>query len=122
MDEKDAPDALNSAVSGASFVVRYALEIRTQDGGVSFAVRVQPGAKREGVAGAYGDAVKIALQAPAVDGRANEALIRYLAELLQVPRMSVEIVAGLSSRSKVVRVAGVTSTDVETKLMRIEAV
>jgi uncharacterized protein (TIGR00251 family) len=95
---------------------------RSVDGGVSFGVRVQPGASREGVVGAYGDAVKIALMAPAVDGRANEALVRYLAGVLGVPRLSVEIASGLLSRSKVVRVVGITAEEASAKLLPIRAV
>jgi uncharacterized protein (TIGR00251 family) len=87
-------------------------DIRNISGGASFAVRVQPGASREGVVGAYGDAVKIALTAPAVDGKANDALVRYLAGVLGVPRLSVEVASGALSRSKVVRVMGVTCEEV----------
>ena len=96
-------------------------EVRSIDGGASFAVRVQPGASREGVVGPYGDAVKIALTAPAVDGKANDALVRYLAGLLGVPRMSVEIASGALSRSKVVRVLGITAAGTMQKLMPIDA-
>lgn len=91
------------------------------DGGVSFAVRVQPGASREGIIGEYGDAVKIALTAPAVDFKANDALIRYLATFLNVPRMSVEIASGTLSRSKIVRVTGLTADEATAKLMRTES-
>ena len=89
-----------------------ALDVRAAEGSVTFAVRVQPGAKREGVVGLYGDAVKLALSAPAVDGKANDALVRYLAELLKVPRLSIEIIAGHASRSKVVRIAGITREEI----------
>lgn len=99
-----------SALSEGGFAVREVV------GGVQFALRVQPGAKREGVVGVYGDTLKIALNAPAVDGRANEALVRFVAEALRVPRASVSIVSGLSSRSKVVRVMGVTSDTVRAGL------
>jgi uncharacterized protein (TIGR00251 family) len=99
-----------------------ALDARTADGNVTFAVRVQPGAKREGVVGLYGDAVKIALTAPAVDGKANEALVRYLADLLNVPRLSIEIAAGHTSRSKVIRIAGITAPQLEARLIPTEAV
>jgi uncharacterized protein (TIGR00251 family) len=86
------------------------------------AVRVQPGASREGVVGPYGDAVKIALTAPAVDGKANDALVRYLAAVLGVPRMSVEIASGLLSRSKVVRVLGITAEETSRRLLDLSAV
>lgn len=94
----------------------------TTSGAVTFAVRVQPGARREGVSGLYGDAVRIALTAPAVDGKANGALVRHLADVLRVPRMSVEIVTGHTSRSKVVRVTGLTAAELNTRLMPTAAV
>jgi uncharacterized protein (TIGR00251 family) len=96
------------------------LDLREIPGGVSFAVRVQPGASREGVVGEYGDAVKIALTAPAVDGKANDALVRYLAGLLGVPRLSVEIASGALSRSKIVRVVGMTAAEAAAKLTQTE--
>ncbi len=97
-------------------------DIRNISGGVSFAVRVQPGASRAGVVGAYGDAVKIALTAPAVDGKANDALVRYLAGVFGVPRMSVEIASGALSRSKVVRVTGVTAEEIALVFLDLFAV
>lgn len=98
------------------------MNIRDIDGGVSFAVRVQPGASREGVIGFYGDAIKIALNAPAVDGKANEALIRYLAAVLNAPKTSITIAAGLTSRSKVIQVLGVTNEEAAAKLSPAAAV
>ena len=74
--------------------------------GITFAVRVQPRAKRSAVVGELGEALKIALTAPPIDGRANEACIEFLAELLGVPRSSVAIISGHGSRNKVVRVTG----------------
>lgn len=71
---------------------------------VRFAVRVQPRSSRDEVAGRRGEALRIRLQAPPVDGAANEALIRFLADALGVPRHGVRIVAGLASRDKVVEV------------------
>ena len=71
-------------------------------------VQVQPRAKRSEVAGRYGDAVKIRLAAPPVDGAANEELVRFIAELLKVPRSSVRISAGLTARRKTVEIDGVT--------------
>jgi uncharacterized protein (TIGR00251 family) len=88
----------------------------TRDG-VSFGVRVNPRASRTrflGVAGEGPEAVlKIALSAPPVDGRANEALISYLADVLDVPRSAVEVASGEHSRNKVVRVMGRTAVQVE---------
>lgn len=98
------------------------MTIRSIDGGVSFAVRVQPGASREGVVGLYGDAIKLALNAPAVDGKANEALTRYLATALGVPKTSITIATGLTSRSKVIRVLGITHEEAAARLSPTAAV
>lgn len=75
--------------------------------GITFNVKVIPRAKRNEIAGAQGDAVKIRLNAPPVQGRANEALLKYLAGVLKVPRAQIEIVRGETSQHKVVRVRGV---------------
>jgi len=68
------------------------------------ALHVQPGAKRTEVAGAHGDALKIRLAAPPVDGKANAALLRFLAEAFGVPRHAVTLLRGETSRQKTVRV------------------
>jgi uncharacterized protein (TIGR00251 family) len=83
------------------------MEIAAGDGGVAFYVQVQPRANRDAIEGEYADALKIRLTAPPVDDRANEALVRLLAERLNVPRAAVRIVAGEKSRRKRVVVAGV---------------
>ena len=85
-----------------------ALAVSARADGVRFAVRVQPRASRSEVVGVHGDALRVRLAAPPVDGAANEALIRLLADTLHVPRAAVTIVGGLSSRSKIVRVAGIS--------------
>ncbi|HEU5041725.1 MAG TPA: DUF167 domain-containing protein, partial [Gemmatimonadales bacterium] len=70
-------------------------------------LRVQPRASRSEVAGTHGDAIRVRLTAPPVDGAANEALVRFLAERLGVSRAAVRVVSGETSRSKVVEVDGV---------------
>ena len=65
------------------------------------------------VAGSYGDAVKIALQAPPVDGRANQALCRLLADWCGIPKSSVELKSGQTGRSKVLELAGVTPEELK---------
>ena len=82
-----------------------------------FAVHVQPRAKRTEVTGLHGAAVKIRLAAPPVDGAANDALRRFLAERLCVPRASVHVVAGLSSRDKLVEVDGLSAADARRTLL-----
>ncbi len=79
------------------------------EAGVRFAVRVQPRASKNEVAGIHGRALKIRLQAPPVDGAANDALVSFLADLLGVSRRSVRIISGDSSRNKTVEVDGVTA-------------
>lgn len=76
-----------------------------------FAVHVQPRAKRTEVSGLHGTAVKIRLAAPPVDGAANDALRRFLAERLCVPRATVRVVAGLSSRDKWIEVDGFSADE-----------
>lgn len=71
-------------------------------------VQVQPRASRSEVAGRYGDAVKIRLAAPPVDGAANEELVRFVAELLKVPKSAVTITAGLTAKRKTLEIAGVS--------------
>lgn len=77
--------------------------------GVRLTLHIQPRAGRTGVAGRYGDALKLRLAAPPVDGAANEALVRFLAERLDVPRARITLVGGATSRRKVVEVEGVVA-------------
>lgn len=67
---------------------------------------VQPGAKRSEISGLHGDAIKIRLAAPPIDGRANDALLRFIAELFEVPLRNVELLRGAQSRHKMLRVTG----------------
>jgi uncharacterized protein (TIGR00251 family) len=88
------------------------LDIQERVGTVAFAVRVQPRASRDEVAGEMDGALKIRLQAPAIEGRANEALIEYLAMLLKRPKAAVRISSGERSRLKRVEITGVTKNDI----------
>lgn len=76
------------------------------DDAILLTVHVQPGAKRTEAAGLHGNALKIRLAAPPVEGQANEALIAFLAEVFGVPKRQVELISGHASRSKRVRVVG----------------
>jgi uncharacterized protein len=69
-------------------------------------VRVQPRASRSGIAGTFGERLRVRLKAPPVDGRANEALVEFLAETFDVPRAAVKIERGLTGRDKRVRIHG----------------
>lgn len=79
--------------------------LRATSTGVTLAVRAQPGAKKTAIVGIYGEGdtaqIKIAVQAPPIEGRANEALIAFLAKIFDLPKSSVELMSGESSRSKV---------------------
>lgn len=94
--------------------------LREVAGGVTLAVRAQPGAKKTAIVGVYGEGdtaqLKIAVQAPPVEGRANEALVAFLAETFGIPKRSVEIVSGELSRSKVFLLTGVSLQDARAKL------
>jgi len=81
-------------------------------GTVSFAVRVQPRASKNEIAGVMGGALKIRLQAPALENRANEALVEFLAHLLKTPKAAVRILSGDRSRTKRIEIRGVTKQQV----------
>ena len=84
--------------------------------GVSFAVKVHPRARKNQITGVVGEALKIALTAPPVEGQAKEAVIAFLAEFFDIPRSSVTIASGQTSRSKVVRVTGISAVAVRRRL------
>ncbi len=87
--------------------------LKETGGAVSFSVRLIPRANRTEIVGVEGDAIKIRLSAPPVEGKANEALVRFLADTLDVPRGNVEIVTGHAARRKVIRIRGVTAGQIE---------
>jgi uncharacterized protein len=92
------------------------IPIHDTPAGATFTVKVHPRAKKNAITGALGDALKLALSAPPVDGRANEACIEFFASLLKVPRSSVTIASGETSRRKVIRVAGLSADEVRRRL------
>ncbi len=85
-------------------------------GGITFAIKVHPRAKKNAITGEFGDALKVSLTTPPIEGRANDACIDFFAKLLKVPRSSVTIASGQTSRNKVVRIAGVTAQQVRERL------
>lgn len=76
------------------------------DGRITLTLHIQPGAKKTEFAGLHGDALKIRLAAPPVDGKANEALVRFVAETLGLAKSAVELKSGQTSRRKVLEVRG----------------
>lgn len=83
------------------------------DGSVVLSLHIQPGAKRTGFAGLHGEAMKLRLAAPPVDGKANAALCAFLAEFCGVPKSAVSLLSGETSRAKRVRVENATPAAVD---------
>lgn len=83
---------------------------------VTLRLRVIPGARRDEIAGWYGDAVKVRCQAPALDGRANDSVIGLLAERLRVKRSDIELVHGERGRGKVVQISGLAADEAYARL------
>ena len=85
-----------------------ALRVEQRGAAVRVGVHVQPRASRSEIVGLHGAALKVRLQAPPVDGAANDALVTLLADRLGVPRRSVHVVAGTTSRAETVEIEGTT--------------
>ena len=96
------------------------LEVQERNGGIIIQVRVQPRARRDEIAGELGGALKLRLRAPAVEDRANEALVEFLAQLLKTPKSAVRILSGERSRTKRIEIRGVTGQQIM-GLLRQEA-
>ena len=80
-------------------------------------LRIVPNARRNEVVGEHGDALKLKVAAPAVEGKANEALLEYVAELLNVPRRSLALSAGEKSRDKSIFVQGLVIEEVRSRIL-----
>jgi uncharacterized protein (TIGR00251 family) len=84
--------------------------------GITFAVKVHPRARKNAITGVVGEALKVALTAPPVDGKANQAVIEFFADLFAIPRSSVTIASGETNRNKIVRISGLGREAVEQRL------
>jgi uncharacterized protein (TIGR00251 family) len=93
-----------------------AFTVRDTAQGAQFALRVQPRARGNRFAGVVGDAIKLAITAPPVDGKANEAVIDYLAGWFQVPKSNIVIVSGATGRNKRIAVRGMRAEQVRQAL------
>lgn len=82
--------------------------LREEGDSVVLTLHIQPGAKTTGFAGRHGEAMKIRLAAPPVDGKANAALMKFLADYCAVPKSAVSLVSGQSARAKRVRIEGLS--------------
>jgi hypothetical protein len=94
------------------------MKVRVEESrhGAVLRAHVQPGASAEGLVGVHGTSLKVRVRAPAVSGKANEALLRLLARELAVPAASVSLTGGAMSRDKRVRFAGVTASELRERL------
>ena len=92
------------------------LRITDSSDGCVLSVRAHPGAKRNAINGIHDGALKVSLTTPPTDGRANEALIAFLAEKLRLPKARVALVSGQTNRSKVLRITGLNAVEVRALL------
>jgi uncharacterized protein len=92
------------------------IPVRNTPSGATFQVKVHPRAKKNAITGEIGEALKLALTAPPIDGRANDACIAFFAEFLNVPHSSVTIAAGETSRNKLIRVRGLSAAVIEIRV------
>ena len=90
----------------------HSLRIDVRGNAVRFSVHVQPRASRDEIVGLHGTALKVRLRAPPVEGAANDALVALFADRLEVSRRSVRVVAGATSRGKLVEIDGTTEAAV----------
>lgn len=90
--------------------------LREGSDGVVLSLHIQPGAKKTEISGIHGDALKIRLAAPPVDGKANDALLAFLARTLGLPKSRVLLISGQTSRSKRVAVTGLSSAEIASRL------
>jgi uncharacterized protein (TIGR00251 family) len=92
------------------------ISINESSSGATFAAKVHPRARKNAITGEIGDALKLSVTAPPVEGRANEACIEFFANLLKLPRSSITIASGQSSRNKLIHVAGLSAAELRQRL------
>ncbi len=92
------------------------MRVTIKDGALRFEVRAKPRAKKSAVIGEIGEALDVALAAPPIDGAANAELVAFLSERLDVAKSNVTIVRGMSSRTKLVDVRGLTEAELRARL------
>ena len=113
--ERRRREAAGAQAVGRSAYKRM-IPIHDHKAGATFAVKVHLRAKKNAITGILGDALKLSLTAPPAQGRANHAVIEFLAGILRLPRSSITIAAGHTSRNKVVRVSGLSASTVAERL------
>jgi uncharacterized protein (TIGR00251 family) len=96
--------------------VSYMIEVAPHTAGCILAVRGQPGARRSGIVGEHGGALKIAVTAPAEQGKANKAILELLAEVLELKGSQLELLSGGAARDKRVLIRGLTPAEVQARI------
>ncbi|MGC1456081.1 MAG: DUF167 domain-containing protein [Nitrospirota bacterium] len=86
---------------------------KTPEAPVTLSIRIQPRASKNEIVAMANGGLKIRLTAPPVDGAANEALVKFLADTLSIPKSNVEIISGHTAREKIVRISGISDTEVK---------
>jgi uncharacterized protein (TIGR00251 family) len=108
--------AATAAAAAADAIPEFCRDIR---GGVcSIAIHAKPGAKRESIAGFYGNSLKVAVKAPPVDGKANKAICSFFADLLGIPQAAVTVVRGDTGRDKVLETSALSAGDVKKIILK----
>jgi uncharacterized protein (TIGR00251 family) len=115
---ENQPNRVRFPLCLCASVVRHMFAFHETSGGVTFAVKIHPRARKNAITGELGNALKISLTSPPVEGRANEACIEFFANLLKVPRSSVTIASGQSSRQKVIRISGLSAEELRRRIAR----
>jgi uncharacterized protein (TIGR00251 family) len=92
------------------------IALKESAAGLIFAVKVHPRARRNAIAGTVGEALKVSLTAPPVEGRANQAVVEFIADWFEIAPSQVTIASGETSRNKLIRVTGVTARQLRQKL------
>lgn len=92
------------------------IALRDTPDGCILPVRVHPGARRNDITGVHDGALKISLTTPPTDGRANDALVAFIAERLRIPRSQVTLLTGATSRSKTLRIAAKSAANIQAAL------
>jgi uncharacterized protein len=97
------------------------IPIKETSRGLTFLVKVQPRARRNEITGVVGDALKLSLTAPPVEGRANDAVVEFLADFFDIPRSSVTITSGKTNRLKAICICGIRVEQLRQKLAAVDA-
>lgn len=95
------------------------IPLRQTANGITFSVKVQPRARKNAITGIVGDALKLSLTAPPVEGKANQAVIDFLADFFDIPRSSVTIASGKTNRLKMVNIRGARLENLQQRLAAV---